>query len=104
MLLKCGFLGKSAGYYYTIQNVVLHSTGWSSMKIIFNGQILGEYHNDGKEMKIFTEQDNNYNIILFVNNNKVKSERQLFDVLLDVKTEGDASDFFHYEDSMIVDH
>ena len=104
MLLKCGFLGQSAGYYYTIQNVVLHTKGWSRMKLMFNGKILGEYYNEGKEMQISMNSDNDYNINLFVNNNKIKSERQLFSVVLDVKTEGDASDFYHYENGMIVDH
>ena len=104
MLLKCGFIGESAGYYYTIQNVILRSTGWSQMKLIFNNQIIGEYYNEGKEIKIYMNSDENYNINLFVNSIKVTSERQLFNVTLDMETEGDASDFYQYEKGLIVDH
>lgn len=104
MLLNCGFLGESAGYYYYIQNVILRSTGWSKMKLMFNNKIIGEYSNEGNEVKVYMESDQHYNINLFVNSIKVTSERQLFNVTLDMETEGDASDFYQYEKGLIVDH
>ena len=103
MLLHCGHVVNSSKYH-PIQNVLLLKNGWTSMKVIFNEQVLCEYKNDGNEMKIEMKSDNNYNINLFVNNDKIKTSRQLFRVILDVTTENDNTEFYNYVDDMIVDH
>ena len=103
MLLHCGHIVDSM-MYHPIQNILLLKNGWTSMKVIFNGNILREYKNNGKEMKIEMTQDDNYNINLFVNNDKIKSERQLYRVILDVTSENDKTEFYKYEEHLIVDH
>lgn len=102
MLLTCGFLGKSAGYYYYIQNVKFNQSGWNNVKIIFDNTIIAEYSNTNKEMKIEMIQDNSYNILLKIDDKVIKQSRQLFKIDLDVSGAND--NFYKYEEGLIVDH
>ena len=102
MLLTCGFLGKSAGYYYYIHNVTLNQSGWDKVKIIFDNAVIAEYLNTNKEMKFVMEQDNSYNILFKIDDKIIKQTRELFKIDLDVSNTND--DFYKFEEGLIVDH
>jgi hypothetical protein len=104
MFLTCGFLGKSAGYYYYTQNVILFATGWDKVKVIYDNNILFESVNTNKEMKFVMELDNSYNILFKVDDKIIKKERQLFKIQLDVSKTNENNDFYKFEEGLIVDH
>lgn len=103
-LIKCGYLGKSAGYYHYVQNVILQKTGWIEVKIknSFNKDI-HKYKNAGEEMKIELTSDNNYNILLQINGKSIVISRTLFEVELNVMAESETN-FYKFEEGLIVDH
>jgi len=102
MLLTCGYIGKSYGYYHYIQNVTLNNSGWTSVKILFDNKVIAEYVNKNKELKFEMVGDNSYNIIFKINDNIIKTDRHLFKIDLDVSNTND--DFYKYEEGLIVDH
>ena len=102
MLLYCGHVVNSMRYH-PVQNVRLRDFGWSKVNVLFNGECIGEFTNNGQEVMFELIQDNNYNIKLIMNKRELKTDIHLFRVVLDVKTEGDASDFFEYVEGMIYD-
>ena len=102
MIITCGFVGKSAGYYYYIQNIILNESGWTNVKILCNNTIIKQFTNIGKEIKIEMLQDNSYNILLKVDDKIVKISRELFKVDIDVTNTNE--NFYKYEEGLIVDH
>lgn len=102
MLITCGFLGKSAGYYYYIQNVILNQSGWTKVKIIYDNTFIAEFVNTNKEMKFVMEQDNSYNILFKIDGKIIKQTRELFKIDLDVSNTND--DFYKYDEGLIIDH
>lgn len=103
-LIKCGYLGKSVGYYHFVQNVILQKMGWKEVKIknSFNNDI-HKYQNIGEEMKIKMTMDNNYNIMLLVNEKCIVMSRTLFEVELNVMAES-KTNFYKFDEGLIVDH
>ena len=102
MLIECGHIVNSMRYH-PIHSVRLKKFGWNVVKVIHDNNILASYDNTGKELFFEMLKDNNDNIFLKANNQTLKQERCLFKVTLDVQTEGDASDFYEYVESMIYD-
>jgi hypothetical protein len=104
MILQCGYLNKSAGYYHSVQNVKLLKYGWKSVTVISQGVPLVEYCNTGDEMRFELSSDNNYNINFKINGQIFKQAKTLFKVELDVVPESDEQNFYKIEEGMIVDH
>ena len=102
MRLDCGHIVDSCRYH-PVQNVKLRDFGWSKVTVLLNENPIAHFTNNGQEVLFELIQDNNYNIILTANKKEIKRDPHLFRVVLDVKTEGDASDFFEYVESMIYD-
>ncbi len=103
-LIKCGFLSKSSGYYYYVQNVILQKTGWIEVQIKnSSNNDIHKYKNIGKEMKIEMTMDNNYNILFLVDGKCIIQSRKLFEVELNVTTESETN-FYKFEEGLIVDH
>lgn len=103
-VIKGGFLGKSAGYYYYIQNVKLNKSGWVVAKIKYNNNVKSIYHNCGDELCFEINQDNNYNIILNVNGKGIITERHLFDYELEIEGSENNSESYTLSEGLIVDH
>jgi hypothetical protein len=103
MILNCGFLGKSVGYYYYIQNITLLNSGWKNVVIISQDVPLVEYDNNGSELKFELSSDNEY--INFKINDKIfRQSKNLFKITLDVTPESNESNFYKIEENWIVDH
>ena len=102
MLVNCGFLDKSAGYYYYVQNIKLASSGWKSVSVIYNGEIIKQYNNNNKELFFELVSDNNYNINLTVNGDIIKQTRSLFKIDLDIDSNDD--NCYSISEGLIVDH
>ena len=45
MILNGGFLNKSSGYYYYVQNIKLHNLGWKSVVVKHDNKIIGSFTN-----------------------------------------------------------
>ena len=105
-VLKGGFLGKSSGYYYYIQNIKLNKTGWISAKLKYNNNVKSVYQNHGDELYFELKQDNNYNILLNVNGKTIKTDRHLFDyeLELELETNQNHNDIYTLTEGLIVDH
>lgn len=105
MILECGFLNKSSGYYYYVQNVILSKTGWTKVVINKDNKIIEvtTLCSENKEYKFQMARDNNYNIVLKVNDIDIITSSTLFKVDINVC---DTDDTFSYkfEEDIIVDH
>ena len=105
MLIQGGFLDKSAGYYYFVQNIKLFKTGWTHVSLKLDNKIVITYKNENKEMLFKMKDDNNYNILLMIDGAVVKQTRQLFKYELEVTlTDNSYENVYEYTESMIVDH
>lgn len=101
-IIKCGYIGKSAGYYYYIQNVILQKTGWTEVTFSYNEKKY-KYTNMNKEMKFEMITNNNYDIILMVDGNYIITTKTLFEVELNILAEP-TDNFYRFEEGLIVDH
>jgi len=102
MILTCGHINNSMRYH-PVQNIKLKPYGWSKLNVIFNNDIISTFINNGQELFFEMTQDNNYNILLEVNKQVIKSERHLFKVNLDINTIENSDDFYEYIENMIYD-
>lgn len=102
-VIKGGFLGKSAGYYYYIQNIKLNKTGWQKAKLVYKNNVKSIYNNCGDELSFEMKQDNNYNILLNVNGKSVIIDKHLFDYELEIEMNQNA-DPYTLSEGLIVDH
>jgi len=104
-VIKGGFLGKSAGYYYYIQNITLNKTGWITAKLKYNNKISEIYKNYKTEVSFEMKQDNQYNILLNVNGKTINTNRQLFDYELEIELEPNSNVIpYVISEGLIVDH
>lgn len=104
-VIKGGFLGKSAGYYYYIQNITLNKTGWLTAKLKYNNKISEIYKNYNTDVSFEMKQDNQYNIILKVNNKDIFIDKQLFDYELEIELEPNSNETpYVISEGLIVDH
>ena len=107
MLVKGGFLGKSVGYMYEITNLILKPKGWNFFWIVIDGTRISKVCNNNNEINLTLSDDNNYQINLFVNEQKFHTSRQLFSYTLDIDVApnvNDISEFVTFVSSMIYDH
>ncbi len=106
LILECGYLGQSSGYYHDIQNVILSKLGWSKVVIIENDVKIAEYNNRDVETTFKLVLDDEYNICLMMkamNDIVIKKSPTLFKVSLEIYVIN--SDFkYRLEKDMIVDH
>jgi hypothetical protein len=105
MILTGGFLNKSAGYYYYVQNIKLNKTGWESVVVKHDDNIIATFKNNNTEMNFELKQDNSYNVILMINDNHILQSRQLFKFDLDVTlTDNSNENVYEFKEGLIVDH
>lgn len=101
--IECGFLGKSAGYYYYIQNIILHKTGWNEFSFTHENNVY-RYTNMDKEIKIEMIKNNDYILLMIDNICRIKS-KYLFSIKLYIITEeNEDTNFYKFEENLIVDH
>jgi hypothetical protein len=100
--IECGFLGKSAGYYYSIQNIILHKTGWNEFTFTHE-DIVYRYTNMNKEMKIEMIKNNDYILLMIDNICRIKS-KYLFSIKLNFITEDNLDKDTNFYKLLIVDH
>ncbi len=107
-VIKGGFLGKSAGYYYYIQNIKLNKIGWVSAKLKYKNNVSSIYENNGTDLTFEMKQDNNYNILLQVNDVTIITDKHLFDyeleLELELETNQNHNDVYTLSEGLIVDH
>jgi hypothetical protein len=105
MILTGGFLNKSAGYYYYVQNIKLNKTGWESVVVKHDDNIIATFKNNNTEMNFELKQDNSYNVVLMINDNYIFQSRQLFKFDLDVTlTDNSNENVYEFKEGLIVDH
>ena len=105
MNLTGGYLNKSVGYYYYVQNIKLNKTGWVSVVVKYNDAVIATFENNNTEMNFELKQDNLYNVILMINDNNILQSRQLFKFDLDVTlTDNSNKNVYEFKDGLIVDH
>ena len=105
MILTCGFLNKSSGYYYFVQNIKLNKTGWVSVVVRHDDKIIDAYTNNNTEMLFELKQDNSYNIILYANGKNIMQSRHLFKYELELKLTSDSDkNVYEFTEGLIVDH
>ena len=105
MIIECGFLNKSSGYFYYVQNVIISKSGWTKIIVKYNNNILVEYSNSNSNIEYRFEltSDNNYNILLKVNDKEIMRQKQLFKVELDI-LDDNINFSYKLEEGLIVDH
>ena len=104
MILTGGFLNKSSGYYYYVQNIKLNKTGWENVVIKHDDKIIDSFRNKNKEMLFEMTSDNNYNIMLMIDKKNIMQSRQLFKFDLDVTlTDNSNKNVYEYTEGLIVD-
>ncbi len=75
-----GYLpGTNSCRYHPITNILIKcSELYEKFDIIMNDAIIESFQNIDKEYKIEINQDNNYNIVLTVNDKTIYSQKQLY--------------------------
>lgn len=100
-----GYLGKSAGYFYSITNIKVEPYGWQYFWINIDGIRISKVCNNNNIIDIVVESDNQYNINLFVNKQKFHTSKHLFKYSLEFDNPSvDTNKIISYSESVIVDH
>jgi hypothetical protein len=110
ILVSCGFLGKSAGYYYTVQDIKLHNSGWSKVDVLHDNKVISTFINNNNELSFQMKQDNSYNIFLEIFQSfglpkNIITKRELFSYELKIYiTVNNMANVYTLSDGLIVDH
>jgi len=104
MILSGGFLNKSTGYYYYVQNIKMNKSGWTVINVLVDNKIV-KFTNNNEEILFEMKQDNSYNIILYANSQIIMKSNQLFSFKLDVILNNIVDEnVYEYTEGLIVDH
>ncbi len=103
MKISGGYLSTNSTRMHPIRNLIIKPIGWTTIELIVERNFITKICNNGKNIKFNMEYDDNYRIILKVNNYTYYSSQHLFSYELNIDIQNNELNTIEYIDNTIYD-
>lgn len=103
MKVQAGYLLNDTFRMHPIKNLLIKPIEWTTIELIVDGNIITKICNNGNNINFSMTFDDNYMIVLKVNNNTYYCSNNLFNYELNIDIENNNSNIIEYIDNIIYD-